>query len=579
MEKLSYLQILKQNKALSETHFPNNVKIKVLNNITINAVKEVLEYVLRTNNINPEINFGNYDNIVQDSIDCKDFEAVLVFFDLIGIVENYSSYIENINEETYQKLKNKIENELLLVLKNLELNSSVIINSFTSQFFCQNFYKQNTLDRLKNELNVFLQNYNQANLSVVDLDKIMSAIGTDNALDYRMQYTSKAPYSLLFVKKYCNVVEPIISKLKGKYKKALIFDCDNTLWKGIIGEDGLEGIEMGNSTSAGKVFFAVQNIAKMLSQNGVIICLCSKNNEDDVNEALDNHPEMTLQNEDIVIKKINWTDKATNIKEIAKSLNIGLDSLVFVDDSEFEINLINEILPEVDTILVPKNLYEYERTLNDYVNKYFNFKINAEDAKKTQIYKEQIERENEKVQFTSIDDYIASLEISVQILENDLSQLSRIAQMTQKTNQFNLTTYRYSEADITGFFNSVNHTIFAYSIKDKYGDSGITAVVILEKMDDDPKVLIINTFLMSCRIIGRNIEHKIMDHIVEWSSQNYFERIKSTYIKTKKNDQVKDFYSKNGFQTVTSDEDKTVYTIEVLNYKPNDIKYLKLWKQ
>jgi FkbH-like protein len=210
---------------------------------------------------------------------------------------------------------------------------------------------------------------------------------------------------------------------------------------------------MSVSSKIGKFYHVVQQIAVYLSKKGIIVGICSKNNEQDVKDVLNNHPDMILKEDYIVIKKVNWIDKASNLRAIAIELNIGIDSLVFVDDSDFEINLIKEQIPEIRTIQVPTNIADYPNELIKNIYKYFNLFLNSDDAKKTEMYKQQFERENTKSSFYStIDEYLSSLEIELIILKNDESHIPRISQLTQKTNQFNLTTERYTEKQIEQFY-------------------------------------------------------------------------------------------------------------------------------
>lgn len=242
--------------------------------------------------------------------------------------------------------------------------------------------------------------------------------------------------------------------MNGNTKKAIIFDCDNTLWGGVIGEDGIDNIEMSPNSQKGVIFSEIQSLALALSKKGVIIGLCSKNNYLDVENVFLSHPNIVLLKKYITIEKINWLDKVTNLKNIASELNIGLDSIVFVDDSSFEINLVNEQLPEVRTIQVPKKLYLYPRILRNSIDLFFSISEAEEDKKKLKMYKNQKKRLSSKKKYTSIKDYLKSLHIQITIYLNNISLIPRISQMTQKTNQFNLTTKRYSENDIENFFNN-----------------------------------------------------------------------------------------------------------------------------
>ena len=271
----------------------------------------------------------------------------------------------------------------------------------------------------------------------MDINITHSKVGLTNAFDFRMFYLSKALYTISFWKEYVYEVSSIVYKNTGKLKKAIIFDCDNTLWHGILGEDGMTGIDMSAESKIGQIHNKVQQIAIWLSKQGVLVGLCSKNNPGDVEKVLDEHQDMRLTKKHIVISKVNWQDKATNLRAISKELNIGLDSLVFIDDSSFEINLIKEQIPEILTMQVPTTaLHDYPSQLLQLIERNFYLSGNKSDIEKTEQYKNQSYREEEKEKHHSIEEYLSSIELEVAIKVDDISEISRITQLTQKTNQF-----------------------------------------------------------------------------------------------------------------------------------------------
>lgn len=574
MENLKYSEILQQNHLLKETINGVPYKISVLSNVTINSIKEILEYSLRTNQINPSVEPGNYDNIVQDSSKCKNSHLVIVFFDMLNIVDSVSTFFEDLNDDLYNNLKNRIYSEIDIILDNLKECQSVIFNTFSSSYFISNYSQNSIVERLVAELNDYLNQGKRINVSFLNIDKIFSKIGIKQSIDYRLYNSSKAPYTLSFLKNYVSAIEPIILKNTGKLKKAIVFDCDNTLWNGIIGEDGIDKIEMSASSHLGRFYNKVQQIAVYLSKRGVIVCVCSKNNEFDVNEVLLNHPDILLKDEYITLKKINWEDKATNLISIASELNIGLDSIVFVDDSSFEINLIKEQIPEIVSIQVPVTLHAYPDFLLQNIYKYFNFSLNSEDAKRTEIYKQQFEREREKHTHKSIDEYLSSLNITLTISKDDIIQIPRISQLTQKTNQFNITTKRYTESQIASMMSDSNEHVFAVSVEDKFGDNGLTAVCIIKTDLQNKKNCNVDSFLMSCRIIGRNIEFVLFDYIMNWLVSHNYTKVTAECILTKKNQQVQNFYSSMGFVLIRSEGGTSFYCLELSKYRAKNISYI-----
>ena len=576
MENLKYTEILKLNKELVGTIKSKPYEIGVLSNVTVNSFKEVLEYSCRLNHIEPDVELGNFDNIIQDSAVLINKDLVIIFYDVLNIVDQVSDFFEDLEEEKYSNLKNKLFTEIDIIFENLKNTASVVFNSFSSAYYNYNNIQVSKIETFVKELNIYLEQKKRSNVSIVNIDKLFTNIGFKQSIDYRFYHSSKAPYTLAFLKNYVAAIETVFLRNTGKLKKAIIFDCDNTLWKGVIGEDGMEGIDMSPTSKSGKFYHLVQRIAVFLSKRGVIVGLCSKNNEQDVLDVLRNHKDMILKEDHIVIKKVNWIDKANNLRAIASELNIGIDSLVFVDDSNFEINLIKEQVAEILTIQVPTSITDYPDLILKNVYTYFNLVLNNDDAKKTEMYKEQFDRENSKTAFSSIEDYLVSLEIELTVVKNDKEHISRIAQLTQKTNQFNLTTCRYTESQVGQFTTDKKHEVYAMFVKDKFGDNGLTGVCIAKKDEKDPKNVIIDSLLMSCRIIGRNIEFVYVSHIIKDLANKGYQLLTADFIPTKKNTQVEDFYDKVGFNLIENIDGAKRYTLNIANFESKKVDYIKI---
>ena len=575
MIDLRYSEILKLNKQLEDKLESDSYDITVLSNIIVHQIKEILEYALREKNINAEVNIGNYDNIVQDSKVYQKSKLIIIFWELCNIFEGLQYKIELFNDSQFDEIINKIKAEIDLILKNLKNTNLLLINRFTSLQFSSFNIGRNNLDKLVLELNLYLGEKTSSNIRLVNHEKVMAALGIENSLDWRYFYSSKALYTVDFYKSYVEHIKPFIMSANGNAKKVLVFDCDNTLWQGILGEDGFDKIEMSTKTKEGSIFAEIQSIALGLSKKGILLCLCSKNNYIDVNKVIQSHPDMQLRDDNIIIKKVNWIDKVSNIKAIAEDLNLGLDSIVFIDDSSFEVNLIREKLPEVMVMQVPERLYDYPSQLRALINEFYSLSSTVEDSKKVNMYKNQIKRDSIKNEFSNIEDYLASLGLRVTISENDSKFISRISQMTQKTNQFNLTTKRYTEVEIKKFINDSDINVYAFSVSDKFDDSGLTGLGII-KYNETTSDVEIDTFLMSCRIIGRNIEYIFMNYLIKKIKEKNQTALISRYIKTLKNEQVKEFFDKCSFCIVKEDELIKNYTLSLDSYVPFKIDYIEV---
>lgn len=574
-KNLKYGEILRRNAKLKKT-LPNiKYELKVLSNITVSQLNEILEYSLRVEAIPAIVKSGDYDNIVQDSLKYKDSNLVIIFWELCNIIDGLHFKIELFDDQQLDAIVGKTKSEIDLVFKNLQQSSLVLFNKFTFFQFYSSSINETKLEKLSAQLNQYLADNVPENIKLVDLEKVIANVGINSSLDLRYYYSSKALYTIDFFKAYAEHIKPYIMSANGKSKKAIIFDCDNTFWKGVLGEEGLDGIEMSSSTRDGAIFSEIQSIALAINKKGILIGLCSKNNPADVDEVIKSHPDMQLRDKHITIKKVNWLDKVTNLREIAGELNIGLDSLVFVDDSCFEVNFIKEQIPEITVLQVPDRLYDYPKMLRENLALFYNLSFTEEDKQKVGIYKQQVQRETIKKEFSDIEGYLSSLGLKLTIFEDDKSIIPRMSQMSQKTNQFNLTTKRYTEGDIRSFIANNDTRIFAFSVSDKFGDSGVTGLCIIN-IDGNNKVANINTLLMSCRVIGRDIEYAFMDYLIHYIKDREINMVKAKYIQTQKNEQVKGFFDKCSFSLDGSTEIEKNYVLNIEDYKPKQIHYIEV---
>ncbi len=337
-------------------------------------------------------------------------------------------------------------------------------------------------------------------------------------------------------------------------KKCLVLDLDNTLWGGVLGEDGIDGIQLGGDYP-GKAYSYWQKALLQLSRNGVILAVCSKNNEADVQEAWDNNTAMVLKREHFGALRINWQDKVTNLRAMAEELNIGLDSMVFVDDNPAERELVKQLLPQVEVPDFPEKPYQLMPFFKSLVDKYFRiYAVTAEDLDKTSQYRANALRKAEQSRFTDLEDYLYSLDIAIDVIPADNHNLPRIAQMTQKTNQFNLTTRRYTEEEIQRLVNEGWH-VFCMAVRDRFGDNGITGTVFLKPEGD--KTVVVDTLLLSCRILGRGIEDAFFKTVLNLLRLDGYRMVKALYLPTVKNGQTAEFYDRMGMTCIARDADGT----------------------
>ncbi len=382
------------------------------------------------------------------------------------------------------------------------------------------------------------------NLFILDIDSIQSEIGRNSRIDSKFYYRAQMTMSLESLPRIAKELTEIILSINGKkLQKCLILDLDNTTWGGVIGDDGMEGIEIG-SLGMGKAFSELQLWALELKKRGIILCICSKNTESIAKEPFEKHPDMKLRLSDISVFVANWENKADNIRHIKSVLNIGYDSMVFLDDNPFERNLVRSELPEITVPELPEDPADYLSYIHT-LNLFETASHSKEDNSRTQKYQEEATRLSNKKSFKSIEGYLESLEMTAMINVFDDFSIPRIAQLTQRSNQFNLRTIRYSEEDINRIRTSKEYVTLQVKLSDKYGDYGLISLLIGEIKDEN---LFIDTWIMSCRVLKRDVEKFVLNELVEECRKLGLKNIVGEWIETKKNIIVKDHYKNLGFE-------------------------------
>jgi FkbH-like protein len=379
------------------------------------------------------------------------------------------------------------------------------------------------------------------NVLILDLDSLQRYFGIERSLDDRKWYLYRQPYTEAFWDELGRELAASLSRQRVASKKCIVVDCDNTLWGGIIGEDGLAGIALGEDYP-GSVFRDFQHQLLTLRSQGVMVALCSKNNEPDVWEVFDRHDGMLLKRDHIVAHRINWQDKIANICSIAEELNIGLDSFVFVDDSPFEIAHVREALPTVTCLQVPGDIALFPRTICSF-RLFDQEHISAEDRVRSDLMIQERDRKGLSASL-SADEFRKALALVVEIFECKPEHVARVTQLINKTNQFNLTTRRKTSAEVVELCNQPSWTVLAVRVADRFGDYGLVGVVLLHKAE---KTIEIETLLMSCRVLGRGVEEAIFAQIADTARAVGVEEIVGEYIPTKKNTMVSELYKNHHF--------------------------------
>ena len=395
------------------------------------------------------------------------------------------------------------------------------------------------------------------NLYICDLSSIQNTIGRERFWSPSIYTNTEMTISIDALPYFAQSVVQIICALQGMFKKCVVLDLDNTVWGGVIGDDGLENIQIG-LLGIGKAFTEFQHWIKKLQQRGIIVAVCSKNTESIAKEPFEKHPDMVLRLEDIAVFIANWDNKADNIRKIQKILNIGFDSMVFLDDNPFERNIVRENIPGITVPELPEDPALYLDYLYN-LNLFETVSYSGEDAKRTQQYQKEAERVIFQESFTNENDFLKSLNMVSDTKPFDNFSVPRIAQLSQRSNQFNLRTVRYTEEDVKRIAQSDNHFTLSFTLEDKFGDNGLICAIILERKDN--KILFIDTWFMSCRVLKRGMEAYTLNSIVELAKANGYIQVIGEYIPTPKNEIVKDHYKNLGFQ-----QDNDLWLLDVNSY-------------
>jgi FkbH-like protein len=384
---------------------------------------------------------------------------------------------------------------------------------------------------------------------ICDLSYLVTQAGVRTAVDEKIYIIADMVFTPDFYVVLSKNILDIVKAATGRLKKCVILDLDNTLWGGVIGDDGLEKIEIGDYKS-GKAFWQVQSLAKQLKERGIILAICSKNTESIAREPFERHPEMVLRLEDIAVFVANWENKVDNIRYIQEVLDIGFDSMVFLDDNPFEREMVKQHLPEITVPDLPADPSLYLNYLRE-LNLFETASFSQEDTSRTSLYQVEADRKKYKMSFTDENEYLRGLGMECDVEPFNAFSLPRVAQLIQRSNQFNLRTIRHSEDDLKKMLASDRFFTLTFTLRDRFGDHGLISAVILEDKGDGK--LFIDTWIMSCRVLKRTVERFVLGEIGGVAVEHAFSMISGEYIPTAKNGLVKDLYRDLGFEETASE--------------------------
>jgi FkbH-like protein len=393
---------------------------------------------------------------------------------------------------------------------------------------------------------------------IFDLDHIASLHGKRRWSDPRYWFHSRHAFALDASGLVAHAASRLIAGARGLGKKCLVLDLDNTLWGGVVGDDGLDGIALGGGAE-GEAFVAFQHFVKALKERGVILAACSKNDPEVAEAVFRDHPDSVLRLDDFAVFSAHWGNKADHLRDIAERLNIGLDAIVFADDNPVERDIVRRHLPQVEVVEMPEDPAFFTGTLAGS-GWFETVAFSAEDRERGRYYAENARRDAARNEFVDMDSYLQSLEMTARVGSADPLYLPRIAQLINKSNQFHLTGTRYSEPEIAAIAGRPDWFVRHFRLRDRFGDNGLIACLVLRRQDD---ALHIDTWVMSCRVLGRSVEEFIVNEVRAIALANGCERIVGRYLRSPRNGMVAGLYDRLGFALETESPGETRWTFEI----------------
>ena len=556
-------QVMKAVTTLEREPLERTTRIGISSSVTV----DLLGLYLRRHGLlagtGVEIVAGNFDDPIGDvelfrQAGVQDV-VLLPFFDTL--LPAFEAQLPGLSADAVDALEEQLRSRYRVALEQARDLGTVFLGTFHRLGRPADVGGQDVVAAVLDRFNAALREEAAAfsHVRLVDTDDVLRSVGRSAAFDLRFYFRGKAPYTGAFLDEFARRVAAAGRGFGAHFLKVLALDCDNTLWGGVIGEDLVSGIKLDPHDQPGSIFWRVQHEIAGLRHQGVLLCLCTKNNPDDVAEVLRDHPAMVLRDEDLVVKKVNWDDKPTNLRALAAELDVGLDSIVFLDDSPFECEAVRQQLPMVTTVQVPATLSDYPRVIEQVKELFVAGGVTAESRDKTEQYRQRAAAEELRARSVDHESYLASLQLTVQLGRDVAADAPRVGELSQKSNQFNLTTRRMSVAEVERRMTDPGHTVYSVTVGDRFGSAGLTGAVVVR---DDGQRAHVENFFLSCRVLGRGVETAIWTTIVADAAARGRTELVAEYVPTAKNAQVADFYTRLGLRlTAEADDGSRSYAI------------------
>ena len=551
----------------------NNLRIALLASCTIELLQRPLSACLEARGVDPAVwigGFGQYrqDVLVQDSGLYRHNPSVIVLY--LDGADLFQELLENpfeFSPEARREFALCRAAEVSALVETLAarlpkatvlLNTAAIdpLNTLAGLEYNSEYGLRDAVNVYNAELSALARRQHTA--VIVDVESLAAGIGFENWRDSRMWYLARSRWSRRALQAISECYTTAICGRLGRIRKCVVLDLDNTLWGGIVGEDGLEGLCLGED-GIGRAYVEFQQELLNLYRKGILLAICSKNNPEDALTVVRRHPAMRLHEEHFAAMQINWEDKGTNLRRVAEELNIGLDALVFLDDNPVERSWVRQAVPEILVPDWPADPGEYKTALLELSARHFyKLGITTEDRQRGEVYRAQSERRKLETSAGSLEEFYRTLQMRAKIGVADAFTIPRIAQLTQKTNQFNLTTHRYTEAEIRAISQGSDCAVWWLDLADRFGPNGIVGVLILKR--DPSEAWIIDTFLLSCRVMGRTVERAFLATVARELGAA---RLIGEYRPTAKNAPARGVYPQLGFRPMRQGPESELWELDL----------------